>query len=213
MAPEIKFTSFGIPYLVEFANVRFRSVLKRKHACPKPLRNRSHSSSSSASASSDTSLGSSLATASSETLASAYDNTDDGDGLLIEFAAHQSESRQMLSERNLTRMKYMIANAAVAAGMTAPSATDRADPVNRAMQRLSRRFEAHTHDPQQHAGSTSSFYRGTYGQLMAALQSAGLMTTPCKASGIEDGRQLGALFVASHTGTGTVELRKLTLWA
>lgn len=194
MTPEIKFTSFGIPYLVEFANVKFRSALKRRHTAPKPVRrNRSHSStSSSTSVSSDTTLNSSLSTASSETLASVYDGNDEGDGLHIQFAP-QYEPRQALSpERRLNRMKYMIANAAVAAGMTAPSGMDKADPVDRAMHRLSRRFEAHTHDSLPHAGSTNSFYRGTYGQLMAALQSAGLMTTPCKASGVEDGEFCGS---------------------
>lgn len=188
MTPEIKFTSFGIPYLVEFANVRFRSVLKRRHAMPNPIRNRSNSSSSSGSASSDSTASSSLITASSETLASVYDDGGDGNGLFIQFATHQFGPRQVLSESRLTRMKYLIAHAAVAAGMTAPSSIDKSDPVDRAMRRLSRRFEAQSHDNQQQAPSTSSFYRGTYGQLMAALQSAGLITTPCKASGIEDGK-------------------------
>lgn len=186
MAPEIRFTTFGIPYLVEFANVKFRSVLKRRHACPKPDRKRSRSSSGS-SVGSDTTLHSSISTASSETLASTYENDADGEGLFIQFASHCSQPRQALTEGCLMRLKYKIANAAAAAGMTAPSAADNVDPVNRAMCRLSRRFEAQNHDPQQRVGSTSSFYRGTYGQLMDALESAGLMTTPCKASGIQDG--------------------------
>ncbi|CAL1694503.1 unnamed protein product [Somion occarium] len=208
MVSEIKFTSFGIPYLVEFANVKFRAALKRRSAHLRPSRSRSSSSSASSGSSNSSgyvSVEASLATASSETLV--YSDERDGEGLYIQFASRQTDAPRPLSETRLARLKHRIANAVLAAGMDTPVASDVSDPMGQVIHRLSQRFEKQSHH------SPSSFYRGTYGQVIGALQSAGLTITPCKASGLEDAQRLGSLFVANHTELGTVELTKLTLWA
>ncbi|KAI0081070.1 hypothetical protein K474DRAFT_1480866 [Panus rudis PR-1116 ss-1] len=206
MAPEIKFTSFGIPYLVEFANVKFRSALrKRKPAVPpKPKRSHSECNSTSSSSTLD-STGATLATASSETLASPEEVEEEG--LYIQFASHSTYPPRPLSESRLARLKYRIANAVVEAGMDSSPASEKRDPMAMAGVRAS---IAHMY--QQKPGP-SSFYSGTYGQVMSALQTAGLSTTPCKQSGFPNAHRLGALFVVNHTNAGVIELRKLTLWA
>ncbi|KAI0756280.1 hypothetical protein C8Q80DRAFT_1215286 [Daedaleopsis nitida] len=277
MAPEIRFNAFGIPYLVEFANVTFRSrsraasvsttttasqltceapsLHKPAHERQPSLRRGSlRRSPSVATFDSDWTF----ATASSETLAGpsvpkakssgkadpyAYTYTDgrnhtpepfspllsprskplpeitvereietEGAGLLIRSAAGAARGR--LSHARLARLKYRIARAVVAAGMdSSPAACERADPLDgarreayRASVSSIRSEEVETH------GLPSSLFRGTYGQVMAALTAAGLTAAPCKASGVQDATRLGALFVAHQNPYGGVEFTKLTLW-
>ncbi|KAH9947110.1 hypothetical protein B0H21DRAFT_363889 [Amylocystis lapponica] len=205
MAPQIKFNSFGIPYLVEFANVRFRSPARSgttpRLAEPWLTLRRTGSNSTDAT----------LTTASSETLASPVE-IESGQGLYIQFASHPKDAPHRLSESRLMRLKARIAKAVLAAGMSSSSPPALANPLDRkAALRCS-------DSSVQSTGSVDvpphgSFFRGTYGQVMSALTAVGLTTTPCKASGVEAATRLGALFVANHTESGSLELTKLTLWA
>ncbi|KAH7886048.1 hypothetical protein F5I97DRAFT_1927929 [Phlebopus sp. FC_14] len=68
------------------------------------------------------------------------------------------------------------------------------------------------HPPRPGFKIPETLYCGTYGQMVSALESVGLFATPCLDTGFPGGTQIGALFVARHVGTNGVQLRKLTLW-
>ncbi|KAI0931541.1 hypothetical protein AcW1_001083 [Taiwanofungus camphoratus] len=211
MVPEIRFNSFGIPYLVEFANVRFRSPSRSssnaRSGSPSPSLNGSvytHESGITTLASAET--------ASSDTLACPDQERSESGGLYIQFASHPLRPPCKLSYSRVLRLKHRIAKAVLAAGMDSSPTSEVGDPMNMAtLSRLSCGSINSTDDvPEDVPGS---LYRGTYGQVMTALQAVGLTTTPCKETGIEQATRLGALFVVNRTESGTVELSKLTLWA
>ncbi|OBZ79952.1 hypothetical protein A0H81_01557 [Grifola frondosa] len=211
MTPEIKFTAFGIPYLVEFANVTFRSrsrlrelrddtksstTFSAKLSTTSLIFGRRPSTSSSV-RSASTETHATLATASSETLPCSDEKEDLG--LYIQFASHDSACPpRKLSDSRLARLKYKIARAVTAAGMDSSPSTERSDPMGYLAVNRGSFGSIQSVDIAQH-GVPNSLFRGTYGQVMAALKSAGLTATPCKVSGVEDATRLGALFVANHT--------------
>ncbi|KAL1951331.1 hypothetical protein VTO73DRAFT_480 [Trametes versicolor] len=225
MAPEIRFNALGIPYLVEFANVAFRSrsrsrsssrssmrtlTLRRDASESRPSLNLRPTPSRSTLAS-DWTL---AATASSETLAGpgAEAECPEDHGLYIRFASQLAQPPCRLSESRLARLKYRIAKAVLAAGMDSSPRAEHGDPMDAAgrgrMSISSIRSENVERD-----GVPGSLFRGTYGQVMTALRAAGLATVPCKESGVQDATRLGALFVAHPNERGGVDFTKLTLWA
>ncbi|EMD32658.1 hypothetical protein CERSUDRAFT_126744, partial [Gelatoporia subvermispora B] len=217
MAPELRFNSFGVPYLVEFANVSFRS----------------RSSSPSGSSTSKLSLGSSsklssessyslaacgsrppslkrapsvrtqntLATASSETLTNHADDDCDTNGLFIQFKSSHHHSPQKLSPNRLLRLKRRIARAVVAAGMDSSPATEWASPEYRTTPVRFSRWSVASTESVQPPPMTGSLFRGTYGQVMMALQAAGLETVPCKESGLGEDRLLLRSSATPHTSS------------
>ncbi|OJT14405.1 hypothetical protein TRAPUB_9046 [Trametes pubescens] len=223
MAPEIRFNALGIPYLVEFANVAFRSHSRSSSRSsmrpPTPRRDASESrpslnlrpTPSRSTLASDWTL---AATASSETLAGpgAEAECPEDHGLYIRLASQLAQPPCRLSESRLARLKYRIAKAVLAAGMDSSPGAERGDPLDAAgrgrMSISSIRSENVERD-----GVPGSLFRGTYGQVMTALRAAGLATVPCKESGVQDATRLGALFVAHPNERGGVEFTKLTLWA
>ncbi|OCH89535.1 hypothetical protein OBBRIDRAFT_658493 [Obba rivulosa] len=219
MAPEIRFNSYGVPYLVEFSHLSFRSRSSSRCGSSKSS-SESSSSSLVASGSKPPSFKrepsvrthNTLGTASSETLANHVEEDYDTNGLYIQFQSPYYQSPHKLSPNRILRLKRRIARAVVAAGMDSSPATEWANPEYRtAPNRFSRWSVASTDSVQ--PPMPGSLFRGTYGQVMVALQAAGLETTPCKESGLDEATYLGALFVAKHTEHGTLEFNKLTLWA
>ncbi|KAI8990615.1 hypothetical protein BD414DRAFT_413540, partial [Trametes punicea] len=214
MAPEIRFNALGIPYLVEFANITFRS--------PPPSRSNSRASSRSLASRREPeapqpSLRSlaSPATASSETLAGPrgereLEPTEDS-GLYIRFASQLSQPPSKLSASRIARLKYRIARAVMAAGMDTSPSAELGDPMDdNARSRVS--ISSIRSEDVETKGMPGSLFRGTYGQVMTALRAAGLVAVSCKESGVQEATRLGALFVARPNERGGVEFTKLTLW-
>lgn len=201
MAPEIKFNAFGIPYLVEFKNISFRARSRLRSRTPRRATVIDRDSRCFSfilvdrppgfdDAITDTASIASVvtaSTASSQTLAYPPENTSEGDGLFIQFATHHG-MYQKLSAMRLWRLKQRIAQAVVAAGMDASPGTVRMDPMDvRTLSRMSYgsiRSDGSVPAPD---GSPGALFRGTYGQVMTALQAAGLVATPCKESGFDQG--------------------------
>ncbi|EIN13872.1 hypothetical protein PUNSTDRAFT_129541 [Punctularia strigosozonata HHB-11173 SS5] len=77
---------------------------------------------------------------------------------------------------------------------------------------VGRRSVAAPQKPVESQTKRGSLYRGTYGQVCAAIQAAGLDMTPCSDTGFGEATRLGVIFVASNNDQGGVEFRKLTLW-
>jgi hypothetical protein len=183
MAPEVKFTAFGIPYLVEFANVTFRRRKSKAYGRQAsqaiytiPRGNDSDWTFASLSSKSDRDVA--YAVIESESEDEQEDEIEPEEGLWIRFASQVPTPYSFpLSESRLTRLKYRIAKAVVAAGMESSPNMQISDPFNNAL----RVKGALPPVP------VSSFYRGTYGQVMEALQSAGLVASQCEESGFEGG--------------------------
>ncbi|EPQ60162.1 hypothetical protein GLOTRDRAFT_123917 [Gloeophyllum trabeum ATCC 11539] len=214
MAPEIRFTPDGVPYLVEFSNVTFRhgsassksrSQHQRKPIPPQFTHNRL----------------SYLSTSSSLDLSPTAD--DASGGLYIHFPAWPSKGAggipfpslpaKKTSRSRLLKLRKVIASAVLDAGMDTP-AEQKADPLAEAGRRLNvdhQRRQSSFGAPDM--GRGAALFSGTYGQVVNALAAAGLAIAPCSESGFEHATRLGALFVVNPTGTGGVEFRKLTLWA
>ncbi|KIJ66216.1 hypothetical protein HYDPIDRAFT_26585 [Hydnomerulius pinastri MD-312] len=124
------------------------------------------------------------------------------DGLYIQFSSAQS-CPQMSRKDELVHLQKTISSAVLEAGMdTPPSSTDCRGPSD--VGHASQRSRGHK--------TSDTLYCGTYGQMMAALEGAGLSATPCLEAGFSGGTRLGALFVARPSGASGVQLRKLTLW-
>lgn len=206
MAPEIKFNAFGIPYIVEFKNISFRARSRSRSRTP-PRRTTIVDRDSRCfsfivvdrppsfdDVVTDTASIASIATASSQTLAYPGEDTGEGEGLFIQFATHCG-MHQKLSAMQLWRLKQRIATAVIAAGMDASPGTEKTDPMP-AIPTLSRisygsiRSDGSAPAPDDSPGA---LFRGTYGQVMTALQAAGLIVTPCKESGFDQGAHLEAL--------------------
>jgi len=219
MAPEVKFTAWGIPYLVEFKNVAFRARQRSRSPPRVPTIARDSRCFSfilvdRPPSFDDTASIASVETASSETLAYPGDDTGEGEGLFIQFATQRRGMHQKLSNTRLWRLKQRIAKAVLAAGMDASPGTEKMDPMDvPTLSRMSYGSIRSDDSSPMPDGSPGALFSGTYGQVMVALQAAGLVTTPCKESGFDEATRLGALFVANHTLDSKVEFTKLTLWA
>ncbi|KAI0720084.1 hypothetical protein C8T65DRAFT_736250 [Cerioporus squamosus] len=213
MAPQVRFNAFGIPYLVEFANVSFRSRSRSGSTSTTELSSDTHSLNSSLhkptferrpsrlrSSPSIATFDSdwTFATASSETLAAAH-------------------SPRKLSHNRLARLKYRIAKAVMAAGMDSSPGAECANPMDTRAEAAKDAYRASLcsirSEEVETRGMPASLFRGTYGQVITALKAAGLTMTPCSESGVENATRLGALFVAHQNPYGGVEFTKLTLWA
>lgn len=157
MAPEVKFTSFGIPYLVEFANVTFRR--KKRLEPPNEPYVSLHSNDSNWSIASV-----------SDSECPTYPVIDkpesEGGALYIRFASERLKTipGPPLSPRRLWYLKRRIANAVVAAGMVTSPGSKRESSVE-----------------------AGSLYTGTYGQVVSALNSAGLTCTVCEEDSLPNG--------------------------
>lgn len=176
MTPEIRFTPFGIPYVVEFANVAFRKRSKTSISSVAPTAGASCST---------ITLGHASTTQPSVSTVSLVNPPEArGEGLWIQLNSQQTYPYRRLSETRVARLKHRIANAVVAAGMNAPATAKVTTP-----ERCVSHGRIHTSDLRRaHAPpAPSSLYHGTYGQVMSAFRAAGLSTTPCDQSGFEDG--------------------------
>ncbi|KAJ3556575.1 hypothetical protein NM688_g1949 [Phlebia brevispora] len=202
MAPEIKFTSFGIPYLVEFANVTFRRKKRNSVLPPLPPPKRSSFYLVHPKGSDWT-----LATTSSATLA--YPNHDsaesEGRAMYIRFASEGPNAPipgPPLSDRRMAKLLRRLGRAVLAVGMDQSGQSDANDAsVEKA---------ANKHGL---SDANGALYRGTYGQVMQALQAAGLTSTLCDESALQGATRLGLMFIIRPTGYGGVELSRVTLFA
>jgi hypothetical protein len=186
MAPEIKFSSFGIPYLVEFANVTFR---RKKRNSIRPGRKSIYSTATF----SDSDW--TFASISSETLAYPVVGKaeTEGQGLYIRFASHAAVyPARPLSPTRAMQLKYRIADAIVKAGMDyASTATDASDLDYAALKEQGELPPV----------PVSSLYSGTYGQVMEAFESAGLIASVCDESGFSNGDTVYSLLQVLVTDT------------
>ena len=169
------------------------------------------------------------------------DREPEGKGLLIRFASQLALPSHRLSQNRLARLKYRIAKAVMAAGMHTATSPE-FDPADEAAEYQATPRESYASigsiysEEVEENGMPGSLFRGTYGQVMNALQGAGLSVIPCKETGVEYGEccllafiseplsadpgsldraatSLGALFVAQKNAYGGVDFTKLTLWA
>ncbi|EKM61634.1 uncharacterized protein PHACADRAFT_248351 [Phanerochaete carnosa HHB-10118-sp] len=170
MAPHIKFTSFGIPYL---ANITFR----RKKRSSKSVYSNAEFSDSDWT----------FASASSDTLAyPAIDKSHiEEQGLYVCFAAYADLPPRPLSPTRAMRLKHRIASAVVRAGMGYAGDAEAADPIDCAL----RERGALPPVP------VSTLYTGTYGQVWDAFEAAGLVARTCDEAGFPNGR---TSFCLSH---------------
>ncbi|TDL28093.1 hypothetical protein BD410DRAFT_782053 [Rickenella mellea] len=200
MPGEVKFTPWGIPYLVEFANVSIRSsssksslkekvkqVLKTPTRCPTCGHHAKNSLK--------------IHQARREK-ASAIDTSHHPGGLYIQLP-HPSEKASLpprkISEKRLARLRWTIADAVKRAGMSSSPASENLHLV------------AGDANMPTKTSIPPALFKGTYGQVKDALRDAGLTATPCSELGFEHATQIGTLFVSNSKGGG-VELTKLTLW-
>lgn len=174
MTPEIRFTAWGIPYIVEFANVAFRRRASRPP--PLPPKHRDHLYSTLHPNDSDWSFTSS--TSDTPTFRTVGKEESEGRVLYIRYSSEdlQEVPGPPLSERRLCRLRRRIARAVVAAGMDASPKSERYNSDGTVTKRASM--------PE----SAGSLYRGTYGQVVAALQSAGLTSTLCDECEVPGGK-------------------------
>lgn len=182
MPAEIKFTNLGIPYLVEFANISIRSSKSafgkkkvdktldktKKKLPPPPVR--------------------------CPTCGHLPDHpprpVDDDEvspkgnrpgGLYIRFASRANLPPTRISDRRLVRLRGMIEEAVMRAGMVRPPDEGTGS------------IDSHSTDGSETLRSTASdsskkaLFKGTYGQVKQALKEAGLVTTPCPEEGVEHG--------------------------
>ncbi|KAG8219575.1 hypothetical protein J3R82DRAFT_526 [Butyriboletus roseoflavus] len=219
----IKFTSFGVPYINEFENVSFvRSFSSSSDSL-------SYTPSSSSSPPPPPRLPPlSLRLASSlfkrkpththpttEPLWSANSehtkplppppqpDASETHGIHIQFPPEQSHP-QMSRKQRLVHLQQTISVAVRDAGMSTSSPGNLTHP------------EKHSNEnvlhPTRGYKTPDAFFCGTYGQLMSALEGAGLSAMPCVGEGLSGYTRLGALFVARNDGASGVQLRKFTLW-
>ncbi|KAI6153849.1 hypothetical protein BKA82DRAFT_4094611 [Pisolithus tinctorius] len=121
-------------------------------------------------------------------------------GLHICFRAHVA-GPQMHPRKRLVHLQKTLASAVLAAGMETPATGAGCCAGNVQGNKSQINKES----------STGGLFRGTYGQVTTALESAGLIATPCDSDGIAGATRLGALFVARPDGH-VMQLTKLTLW-
>ncbi|KAH8120037.1 hypothetical protein DFH11DRAFT_1721913 [Phellopilus nigrolimitatus] len=212
MPAEIKFTNFGIPYLVEFANISIRSKKAEKAAKaakaktkekenkpklpPPPVRcpTCGHVPHHPPRASVD------------EHGVKAAKAPKPG-GLYIRFESNPGTATEKISARRLVKLRSAIEEAVTNAGMLKPSPEETGNPAD--AQSLV------AGNPLRGSDTTKkALFKGTYGQVKQALKEAGLVTVPCSENGFEHSTRLGALFVVNSNGAASdnLELTKLTLW-
>jgi len=96
-------------------------------------------------------------------------------GLYIQFRVHPNEP-EAHPKRRLLRLQKTIGAAVLAAGMETPSTgTDSC---------------ANSRSQATKDSCPASLFRGTYGQMTAALENAGLSATPCHGCGISGGQYI-----------------------
>lgn len=150
----------------------------------------------------------------------------DGKGLLIRFASQLAPPAHKLSQNRLARLKYRIAKAVMAAGMhTASTPEFTTADEDMAVAETPRESYASIgsiySEEVEECGLPGSLFRGTYGQVMNALQGAGLTASPCKESGVQYGEcgvsalpSSPSLVCVLICASGTVQPRALArcLW-
>jgi len=205
MPGQVKFTAYGVPYVEEFSNITIAPAAdapitgSKLSRCPTCGTHSKHESTSSS-----------------------------GGGIFIQIPRRRHSTTgypsmpptRKLSEGRLLRLKHAIADAVTNAGMSTPPPGEElkeeaALQTSRFLGKfrpLLRRGSTSSSTSTASKSASTSLYRGTYGQVMNALNSAGLVTTPCPSSGFEQATRLGALFVAKTNDDGAVRFEKLTLW-
>lgn len=185
MPAEIKFTKFGIPYIVEFANVSIRSkkgekaakaakaakeAQEKKKLPPPPVRCPTCGH---------------LPTPPKDE-SKKHAKAPRPGGLYIRFESSPGTATQKISSRRLAKLRTAIEDAVTNAGMLKPSpeeaggSPDMLDASN-----------SHKRDT-----SKKALFKGTYGQVKQALKEAGLVATPCSENGFENGSScLATIFV------------------
>ena len=124
---------------------------------------------------------------------------------------------------SMVRLQNLISEAVKKAGMEGPPPSEKQGEMD----------HKNNSGASPEKSSSKALFRGTYGQVMTALNSRELMTTPCDEAGFDKGqrlghntlthkftnysltfvaKRLGVLFVVSPNETGGVEFTKLTLW-
>ncbi|KAF8445664.1 hypothetical protein L210DRAFT_3391724 [Boletus edulis BED1] len=218
---EIKFTSFGVPYILEFENVSF--VPEKRPTSP--------SSSTSSFCHIDTpppppprvpffSLPSpsslfkrnSRRTVPHEPCANSestkplppppQSDVSEARGIYIRFPPGCSQP-QMTRKERLVHLQQTISAAVLDAGMSR-SPANKTRPDEHSNGSTVRGNRGYT--------TPNALFCGTYGQMIAALEGAGLSATPCTGENLSGYTRLGALFVARNDGASGVQLRKITLW-
>ncbi|KAI6120666.1 hypothetical protein EDD16DRAFT_828126 [Pisolithus croceorrhizus] len=121
-------------------------------------------------------------------------------GLHICFRAHMV-GPQMHPRKRLVHLQKTLASAVLAVGMETPSTGTGFCTANMPGNKSQINKD----------NNSGGLFRGTYGQVTAALENAGLIATRCDSDGIAGATRLGALFVARPDGR-TMQLTKLTLW-
>ena len=165
MAPEVRFTSWGIPYIVEFANVTFR----RRASRPPPLPPKEGISLYKTLHPNDSDW--SFASACSDSLTFRTVGRDESEGRVLYIRYASEDLRAIpgppLSKHRISRLRRRIARAVLAGGMDVSPRSERCDSNGSVTKRDSMPVNA------------GSLYRGTYGQVVGALTSAGLTSTLC----------------------------------
>ncbi|KAI9570323.1 hypothetical protein HD554DRAFT_2085442 [Boletus coccyginus] len=233
MAREIKFTSFGIPYILEFENVSFAPERPRKTDSISP----SPSSSTSSfcyidsdsppppqrrpsfalrSASSIFKRRSSRRSPTRHNIPSGtcasegtkplppppQSDISEPHGIYIQLPAERIRP-QMTRKERLVQLQQAISVAVLDAGMSrSPGNTTHPD----------KHSNGNAVHGRQRYRTPDALFCGTYGQMMAALEGAGLSATPYPRTDLPGYTRLGALFVARNDGASGVQLRKITLW-
>ena len=201
MPSEIKFNSFGIPYLVEFANMSLRSKKgdkaakasksskglfkekeKDKSGPPKPPpKNPMLPSRCPTCGHMPTT---NLAPPHREHPAKPASKPPRPGGLYIRFASSPGTATAKISSRRLAKLRSAIEDAVTNAGMMKPSPDETGSAADMA---LDTGDTMRSRDTARTDTSKKALFKGTYGQVKQALKEAGLVATPCSENGFEHG--------------------------
>lgn len=199
MPSEIKFNSFGLPYLVEFANMSLRSKKgdkaakatkaskasskekeKVKAGPPKPPpKNPMHPTRCPTCGHSPPNLAP-LRRENSTT----QSKPPRPGGLYIRFASSPGTATARISSRRLARLRSAIEDAVTEAGMMKPSPDETGSTADMALDTVD---TMRSRDTARTDTSKKALFKGTYGQVKQALKEAGLVATPCSENGFEHG--------------------------
>lgn len=210
MPSEIKFNNFGIPYLVDFANISIRSK-KDKAAKSKTLPSRNDKfvkPKAPPPLVRCPTCGHVPSHAHEEPPKPA--KAPSPGGLYIRFATRTDAPTQKISSRRLERLRSAIEDAVTNAGMIKPSPDETGAEAEMALDSMDTKRSRDSSNKKDL--SKKALFKGTYGQVKQALKDAGLVTTPCSENGFENATRLGALLVVNGKATDGLELTKLTLW-
>ncbi|KAH9044429.1 hypothetical protein EDB85DRAFT_2079767 [Lactarius pseudohatsudake] len=192
---EVRVTPYGIPYVVEFANVSIwpRPPIVHAHVgyhtsnlVPKPSLSRSNTLPA-------TSTHKPLPTLPLPVRSKS-----------LKLFKSKAPAAHKATRSRLYRLSRAISKAVLAAGMEAPP-----KPTKKFDAEVS--AGANNEDARLVKGSQGLF-KGTYGQVRAAFRAAGLVTTPCGEDGVPDATRLGALFIANPDGRGAIVFTKVVMW-